>query len=262
MDYILDNQQLSSRFFIGSALYPSPEIMQQAVIASEAQVITLALRRLNPTAQSGQQFWSFIRQLNCHLLPNTAGCYTAQEAISTAQMARELFQTNWIKLETIGDDYNLQPHPLELLKAAEILVKDGFKVFAYTTDDLVVAMKLYDLGVTAIMPWASPIGTAMGPMNLYNLEAIRVRLPNALLVVDAGLGVPSHATKVMELGYDACLLNTAVAQAQDPIKMARAFAHGIKAGRLAYEAGALSARPRAVPSTTQLDKPFWHQIMP
>lgn len=259
MVYTLDGRRLSSRFFIGSSLYPSPQHLQQAVQVSGAEVITVGLRRLNPQAAAGQSYWSMIQSLGCHLLPNTAGCYTAQEAIAMAQMARELFETDWIKLETIGDDYNLQPHPLELLKAAEVLVQQGFKVFAYTTDDLVLAMKLYDLGVTAIMPWAAPIGTALGPINLYALEAIRVRLPDAFLVVDAGLGVPSHAARVMELGYDAVLLNSAVAQAADPVRMASAFAHGIEAGRLAYESGPIPARPTAQPSTPTLGTPFWHQ---
>ena len=259
MTYQLDNKTFNSRFFIGSSLYPSPQHLQDSVKASGAEVITVGLRRLNPQVGGGNAYWSMIQDTGCQLLPNTAGCYTAQEAITTAQMAREIFATDWIKLETIGDDYNLQPHPLELLKAAEVLVKEGFKVFAYTTDDLVLALKLYDLGVTAIMPWAAPIGTALGPINLYALEAIRVRLPDAFLVVDAGLGVPSHAAKVMELGYDACLLNSAVAQAADPVKMAKAFGLAIEAGRLSYEAGAIPSRPTAQASTPTLGTPFWHQ---
>ena len=204
MSFVLDGKSFNSRFFIVSSLYPSPQHLQDSVKASEAEVITVGLRRLNPQAGGGNAYWAMIQETGCQLLPNTAGCYTAQEAIATAQMAREIFATDWIKLETLGDDYNLQPHPFELLKAAEVLVKEGFKVFAYTTDDLVLAMKLYDVGVTAIMPWAAPIGTALGPINLYALEAIRARLPDAFLVVDAGLGVPSHAARVMELGYDAC----------------------------------------------------------
>lgn len=259
MSFVLDGKTFNSRFFIGSSLYPSPQHLQDSVKASGAEAITVGLRRLNPQAGGGNAYWSMIQDTGCQLLPNTAGCYTAEEAITMAQMAREIFATDWIKLETLGDDYNLQPHPFELLKAAEVLVKDGFKVFAYTTDDLVLAMKLYDLGVTAIMPWAAPIGTALGPINLYALEAIRKRLPDAFLVVDAGLGVPSHAAKVMELGYDACLLNSAVAQAADPVKMAKAFAGAIEAGRLCYEAGPIPARPMAQASTPTLGTPFWHQ---
>jgi len=259
MSFTLAGVELNSRFFIGSSLYPSPQHMQDSVKASGAEVITVGMRRLNPQAGGGQAYWSLIQSLGCQLLPNTAGCYTAREAIAMAQMSRELFGTNWIKLETIGDDYNLQPHPLELLKAAEFLVKDGFDVFAYTTDDLVLALKLYDLGVAAIMPWAAPIGTALGPINLYALEAIRARLPDAFFFVFSGLGVPSHAAKVMELGYDAVLLNSAVAQAADPVKMARAFGLAIEAGRLSYEAGAIPSRPTAKPSTPTLGTPFWHQ---
>ncbi len=259
MSFELAGKTFNSRFFIGSSLYPSPQHMQDSVKASGSEIITVGLRRLNPQAGGGNAYWSMIQDTECQLLPNTAGCYTAEEAIATAQMAREIFGTDWIKLETLGDDYNLQPHPFELLKAAEVLVKDGFKVFAYTTDDLVLALKLYDLGVTAIMPWAAPIGTALGPINLYALEAIRKRLPDAFLVVDAGLGVPSHAAKVMELGYDACLLNSAVAQAADPVKMARAFAGAIEAGRLCYESGPIPSRPTAQASTPTLGTPFWHQ---
>lgn len=259
MSFTLAGVELNSRFFIGSSLYPSPQHLQDSVKASGAEVITVGLRRLNPQAGGGNAYWSMIQATGCQLLPNTAGCYTAQEAIATAQMAREIFATDWIKLETLGDDYNLQPNPFELLKAAEVLVKEGFKVFAYTTDDLVLALKLYDLGVTAIMPWAAPIGTALGPINLYALEAIRARLPDAFLVVDAGLGVPSHAAKVMELGYDACLLNSAVAQAADPVKMAKAFSSAIEAGRWCYEAGPIPSRPTAQASTPTLGTPFWHQ---
>lgn len=259
MSFTLAGVELNSRFFIGSSLYPSPQHMQDSVKESGAEVITVGMRRLNPQTGGGQAYWSLIQSLGCHLLPNTAGCYTAQEAVAMAQMSRELFGTNWIKLETIGDDYNLQPHPLELLKAADILVKDGFDVFAYTTDDLVLALKLHDLGVAAIMPWAAPIGTAMGPLNLYALEAIRARLPDAVLVVDAGLGLPSHAAQVMEMGYDAVLLNSAVAQAADPVKMARAFAAAVEGGRLGYEAGPIPKRPTAKPSTPTLGTPFWHQ---
>lgn len=260
MSFTLAGVELNRRFFIGSSLYPSPQHLHDSVKASGAEVVTVGLRRLSPQMRGGDAYWSMIRQLGCRLLPNTAGCYTAEEAITMAHMAREIFNTDWIKLETLGDDYNLQPNPFELLKAAEILVNDGFKVFAYTTDDLLLAMKLYDLGVAAIMPWAAPIGTALGPLNLYALTAIRQRLPDAFLVVDAGLGVPSHAAQVMELGYDACLLNSAVAQAADPVKMARAFASAIEAGRLCYEAGPMPPRNMAQASTPTLGTPFWHQV--
>ncbi|HIQ14081.1 MAG TPA: thiazole synthase, partial [Leucothrix sp.] len=165
--------ELKSRFFIGSALYPSPEIMQQAIRASEAEVITLSLRRQSPEKQGGNSFWDYVKDLGCHLLPNTAGCHSAQEAVTLAQMSREIFQTNWIKLEVIGDDYSLQPDPFGLLQATETLIKDGFKVFPYCTDDLVLCQRLRDLGCEVIMPWGSPIGTGKGLMNTYTLAMIR-----------------------------------------------------------------------------------------
>ena len=251
--------ELSSRFFIGSALYPSPEVMQQAIKASKAEVITLSLRRQSPENKGGEQFWGFIKDLGCHLLPNTAGCHSAQEAITLAQMSREIFQTDWIKLEVIGDDYNLQPDPFGLLEATEALIKEGFNVFPYSTDDLVLCQRLADLGCEVIMPWGSPIGTGKGLMNPYALKVIRQRLPELTLLVDAGIGKPSDACQAMELGYDAVLLNTAVAEAVDPVKMAEAFAKSIEAGRSAYESGIMPARESAAPSTPTLGTPFWHQ---
>jgi len=251
--------ELTSRFFIGSALYPSPKIMQQAIKASGANVITLSLRRQAPEKQGGHTFWDHIKELGCHLLPNTAGCHSAQEAITLAQMSREIFETNWIKLEVIGDDYNLQPDPFELMKATEILIKDGFNVFPYSTDDLVLCQHLRDLGCEVIMPWGSPIGTGKGLMNPYALQIIRERLPDVKLLVDAGIGKPSDACQAMELGYDGILLNTAVAESAKPEKMAEAFAHAINAGRIAYESGIMPSRKSAKPSTPTIGTPFWHQ---
>lgn len=251
--------ELNSRFFIGSALYPSPEIMQQAIKASGADVITLSLRRQSPESKGGEQFWDFIKDLGCHLLPNTAGCHSPQEAITIAQMSREIFETDWIKLEVIGDDYNLQPDPFGLLEATEVLIKEGFKVFPYSTDDLVLCQRLQDLGCEVIMPWGSPIGTGKGLMNPYALQMIRERLPDVNLLVDAGIGKPSDACQAMELGFDGVLLNTAVAEAVDPVKMAGAFADAISAGRTAYESGIMPARESAKPSTPTVGTPFWHQ---
>lgn len=251
--------QLSSRLLIGSALYPSPQVMNDAVKASGSEVVTLSLRRQNPAEQSGKKIWQYIQQMGCHLLPNTAGCKTSDEAYTLAQMSRELFNTNWIKLEVIGDDYNLQPDPIELLKAAAMLIKDGFKVLPYCTDDLVICQRLYDLGCEVIMPWGSPIGTGLGLMNAYNLETIRVRLPQATLIVDAGIGRPSDACKAMEMGFDGILLNSAVALADNPVLMAGAFARSIEAGTQAYLAGVMPQRQTANPSTPTLGTPFWHQ---
>ena len=204
---------LSSRLFLGTSHYPSPQVLSDAVTASGTQVLTVGLRRLQPESGGGNSFWQRVQAMKCHILPNTAGCHTAGEAVTLAQMAREIFGTTWIKLEVIGDDYTLQPDTHATLDAATTLAKEGFAVFAYTTDDLVIAQKLRDAGCAAIMPWAAPIGTGRGPLNPYALETMRRRLPDAVLVVDAGLGRPSHAAAVMELGFDAVLLNTEIGRA-------------------------------------------------
>ncbi|MBU2891989.1 thiazole synthase [Colwellia sp. D2M02] len=256
-------QNLDSRLLIGSALYPSPQIMKQAILASGSQVVTLSLKRQNPAEQAGQQIWQYLQEIVAqtkgHLLPNTAGCKTAKEAVTLAKMSREIFNTNWVKLEVIGDDYNLQPDPIELLSATETLIKDGFKVLPYCTDDLVLCQRLYDLGCQVIMPWASPIGTGKGLMNPYNLETIRMRLPEATLILDAGIGKPSDACLAMEMGYDGVLLNSAVALADNPVMMAKAFALALQAGEQGYVGGVMEQRQTAHPSTPTLDTPFWHQ---
>jgi thiazole synthase len=174
-------------------------------------------------------------------------------------MSRDLFNTAWIKLEVIGDEYNLQPDPFGLVDAARQLTSDGFKVFPYCTDDLVLCQRLLDAGCEVLMPWGSPIGTGKGLMNPYALQTIRERLPQVPLVVDAGIGLPSHAAQAMEMGYDAVLLNTAVAEARDPVLMAQAFGKAIEAGRSALLAGAVQQRQTAKPSTPTLGMPFWHQ---
>lgn len=249
----------SSRFLIGSALYPSPAVMVNAIKASGAQIVTVSLRRQSPEQAGGESFWGFIQSTGCTLLPNTAGCYSAREAVTLAKMSRDLFNTSWIKLEVIGDEYNLQPDPFGLVDAAQQLVKDGFKVFPYCTDDLVLCRRLLDVGCEVLMPWGSPIGTGKGLMNPYALQTIRERLPQVPLVVDAGIGLPSHAAQAMEMGYDAVLLNTAVAEARDPVLMAQAFGQAIAAGRSAWLAGAVQQRQTAKPSTPILGMPFWHQ---
>ena len=254
--------ELDSRLFIGTALYPSPQIMLEAIQASQSQVITISLRRQTPTkSASGDKFWQLVESLGCHLLPNTAGCYSAPEAIKTARMARELFETDWIKLEVLGDSYNLQPDPFALLDATKVLINEGFKVFPYCTDDLVLCQKLADLGCEVLMPWGAPIGTGQGLINPYALETLRKRLPDLTLLVDAGIGKPSDAVQAMELGFDGVLLNTAVAEALDPVKMADAFSQAINAGRLAYEAGIMPKRDNAKPSTPTLDQPIWQQYV-
>ena len=188
------------------------------------------------------------------ILPNTAGCHTPKEAITTAHMAREVFGTSWIKLEVIGDADTLQPDVFGLVEAARALAEDGFEVFPYTTEDLVVAERLVGAGCRVLMPWGAPIGSARGLNNRYGLRALRAHFPDVPLIIDAGLGVPSHAAAAMELGYDAVLLNTAVAEAGNPVLMAKAFAGAVAAGRTAYLARPLEPRDMAVPSTPLIGK--------
>ena len=253
-------KQFSSRLLLGTARYPSPTIMQEAIRASGAEVVTVSLRRESAGGRIGNAFWDLIREVNVAVLPNTAGCHTVQEAVTTAQLARELFGTPWVKLEVIGDDETLQPDPIGLVEAAGILIKDGFEVFPYCTEDLTVALRLREIGCQVIMPWAAPIGSARGITNRDALKLMRARLPDVMLVVDAGLGAPSHAAEALELGYDAVLLNTAVAKARDPVNMAKAFRHAVDAGRIAYEAGLMGPRDFASPSTPVVGTPFWHAV--
>ncbi len=257
--WTLAGATLHSRLLLGTARYPSPRALSEAVRESATQVLTVGLRRFQPEHGGGHSFWQRVRDTGCHVLPNTAGCHSVQEAVTLAQMAREIFATPWIKLEVVGDDHTLQPDPFGTVEAARTLVREGFAVFAYTTDDLVVAQKLRDAGCAAIMPWAAPIGTGRGVLNPHALAKLRERLPDAVLIVDAGLGLPSHAAQVMEMGFDGVLLNTAVAQAGDPVRMACAFAQAVRAGRLAFEATPMPPQHSARPSTPTLGMPFWHQ---
>ena len=251
--------ELRSRLLLGTARYPSPAVMAAAVRASGAEVVTLSLRRQSPEQMGGASIWEHVKGLGCRLLPNTAGCHTAREAVTLAEMSREIFETNWIKLEVTGDDYNLQPDPFALIEATRELVKRDFEVFAYTTDDLVVCTRLRDLGCQVVMPWGAPIGTGKGLTDPYALETLRARLPDVALVVDAGLGLPSHAARVLEMGFDAVLLNTAVATADDPVGMAGAFGKAVEAGRLAFESGAMAESETAHPSTPVVGTPFWQR---
>jgi thiazole synthase len=247
---------LASRLFLGTSQYPSPAIMAEAVRRAGAEVVTVSLRRESGAGREGQAFWSIIRSLGVRVLPNTAGCHSVREAVTTAQMAREVFETNWIKLEVIGDHDTLQPDVFGLVEAARILTADGFEVFPYTTEDLVVGERLLDAGCRVLMPWGAPIGSGRGLNNLYGLRSMRARFPDVPLVIDAGIGLPSHAAQAMELGYDAILLNTAVAKAGDPAAMAEAFAGAIRAGRQAYEADPMPMRDMAEPSTPVMGTAF------
>ncbi len=247
---------LTSRLLLGTARYPSPAILADAIRASACEIVTVSLRREAGGARAGESFWGLIRDVGVRVLPNTAGCRTAKEAIATAQMAREVFSTDWIKLEVIGEEDTLQPDVFGLVEAAKALSADGFKVFPYTTDDLVVAEKLLDAGCEVLMPWAAPIGSGRGVNNAFALRALRAHFPGAPLIVDAGLGAPSHAVAVMEIGYDAVLLNTAVSRAGDPVSMARAFGLAVEAGRLAFLAQPMTPRDMAEPSTPVIGRPF------
>ena len=248
---------VASRLLLGTALYPSPQIMCEAARAANAGIVTVSLRREQARGKSGERFLDLIRALPVRILPNTAGCRTAKEAIATAQMARELFETDWIKLEVIANDDTLQPDLFGLVDAAQVLSRDGFKVFPYTTEDLGAGERLLNAGCEVLMPWGAPIGTGRGLANLYGLRSMRAYFPGVPLVIDAGIGAPSHAAQAMEIGYDACLLNTAVAKAGDPVAMARAFAQAIEAGRTAYEAGLMDMRDMAQPSTPVAGTPFF-----
>lgn len=245
----LYNTELSSRVLLGTAQYPSPAILMDAIKASGTEIVTVSLRREMAGGKSGDKFWSLIRSLGTHVLPNTAGCHTVKEAVLTAQMARDVFATDWIKLEVIGNHDTLQPDVFALVEAARILSDDGFKVFPYTTDDLIVAERLLEAGCEVLMPWCAPIGSALGPLNMHALRSLRGNFPDVPMIIDAGLGRPSHAATVMELGFDAILLNTAVAKAGNQAAMAGAFAKAVDAGHVAFQAGMLEPRDVAVPST-------------
>ncbi|MDW4549998.1 thiazole synthase [Defluviimonas sp. D31] len=237
---------LSSRLMLGTAQYPSPAVLAEAISAAGAEVITVSLRREGP---GGGAFRELVRASGCRILPNTAGCHSVKEAVTTAHMARELFGTNWIKLEVIGHADTLQPDVFGLVEAARILAADGFAVFPYTTEDLIVGERLLAAGCEVLMPWGAPIGSGQGLRNREGLRAMRAAFPGVPLVIDAGLGAPSQAAEAMEMGYDAVLLNTAVAKAADPVRMARAFALAVEAGRAAHLAGLMPKRDMAQPST-------------
>jgi len=247
---------LTSRFLLGTAGYPSPEVLRRAIEASGTEIVTLGLKRQLAGQGGDNGFIEVIRASGARLLPNTAGCRSAREAITLSHMARELLGTHWIKLEVIGDDYTLQPDPVELVEAAAQLVKDGFEVFPYCTDDLVTCQRLLDAGCRLLMPWGAPIGSGQGLINPYALRTLRARLPGVPLIVDAGIGAPSHAAQAMELGFDAVLLNSAVSQSADPVKMAQAFRLAIEGARLGYEAGLLAPQDMAVASTQVTGRPF------
>ncbi len=245
---------LTSRLLLGTAQYPSPAILADAVRASRAEIVTVSLRRESGRKHAGQDFWSLVQSVGVRVLPNTAGCHSVKEAVTTAHMAREVFGTPWIKLEVIGEADTLQPDVFGLVEAARILAEEGFDIFPYTTEDLVVAERLVEAGCRVLMPWGAPIGTGKGLNNVFGLKALRGHFPDVPLVIDAGIGLPSHAAAAMELGYDAVLLNTAVAKAGNPVAMAEAFAKAIEGGRAAFLADPMEPRDMAAPSTPMIGR--------
>lgn len=249
--------ELPSRMLIGTAQYPSPHVLASAVEASGAGIVTVSLRREQARGRTGERFLELIEALGVRVLPNTAGCHTVKEAVTTAHMAREVFDTDWVKLEVIANDDTLQPELFGLAEAAAVLNADGFKVLPYTTEDLSVAERLLGAGCQVLMPWGAPIGTGRGLANPYAMQSLRAYFPGVPLIVDAGIGAPSHAAQAMEMGFDGVLLNTAVAKAGDPVRMAQAFARAIDAGRTAYEAGLMGVRDMAQPSTPVAGTPFF-----
>ncbi|MEL0018436.1 MAG: thiazole synthase [Rickettsiales bacterium] len=242
------DKTFESRLLIGSATYPNNQIMLDAIRASGAEIVTVAIRRIS--LQGGAETVIDLLGGDFHILPNTAGCFTARDAVLTAQLAREALETNWVKLEVIGDRETLYPDAEHLLQAAEELVGDGFTVMAYSTDDPILCRKLADLGCAAVMPLGSPIGSGMGVLNPYNIEIIRAQL-SVPIFVDAGIGTASDAALAMELGCDGVMLASAVAKARDPIGMARAMRHAVEGGRLAHLSGRIPRKHHAEASSPQ-----------
>jgi thiazole synthase len=230
---------MRSRLLLGTGGFASLELLSGAIVASGSELVTVALRRIDPAARGS--LVEVLEQAGVELLPNTAGCYTARDAVLTARLAREAFQTSWVKLEVIGDEDTLLPDAPELLRAAEELVDDGFVVLPYTSDDPVLARRLADIGCAAVMPLGSPIGSGMGIRNPYNIALIREAV-DVPVVLDAGIGTASDAALAMELGCDAVLAASAIARAQDPVMMARAMRSAVEAGRLARAAGRIPRR--------------------
>ena len=234
---VIAGRAFRSRLIVGTGKYRSFQEMVRAHEASGAEMVTVAVRRVNLTDRSKESLLDYIDRQKFFILPNTAGCYTAEEAARTARLAREVGLSEWVKLEVLGDQQTLFPDTEELVKATKILVKEGFVVLPYTNDDLIVARKLIDAGAAAVMPLAAPIGSGLGVQNAANLRILRERVTEVPLIVDAGVGTASDATVAMELGADGVLMNTAIAEAQDAVLMAEAMRAAIEAGRKAYLAG-------------------------
>jgi thiazole synthase len=246
--FVIAGRSFGSRLIVGTGKYPSHPVMAQAHAASGADMVTVAVRRVNISDRSRESLLDYVDTDRVFLLPNTAGCYTADEAVRTAHLAREAGLSNWVKLEVIGDERTLFPDTEALVVATRQLVRDGFVVLPYTNDDPVVCRKLEDAGAAAIMPLGAPIGSGLGIQNANNLRIIR-ELARVPMIVDAGVGTASDAVIAMELGADGVLMNTAIAGAQDPIAMAEAMKHAVAAGRLAYLAGRIPRKMYATASS-------------
>src|SRR5579885_1756814 len=248
-ELVIAGRAFHSRLIVGTGKYRSFGEMRRAHEASGAEIITVAVRRVNLTDRSKESLLDYIDRGKYFLLPNTAGCYNAEEAIRTARLGREVGLSSWVKLEVIGDQKKLFPDTGELIKATAQLVKEGFTVLPYTNDDLVVARKLIDAGAAAVMPLGAPIGSGLGIQNMTTLRILRERIQEVPLIVDAGVGTASDATVAMELGYDGVLMNTAIAGAQDPVRMAEAMREAVSAGRKAYLAGRIPKKLYATASS-------------
>src|SRR6187455_1659569 len=246
--FVIAGRTFTSRLIVGTGKYSSHPVMAQAHAASGADMVTVAVRRVNLSDRSRESLLDYIDQSLIFILPNTAGCYTADEAIRTARLAQDAGLSNWVKLEVIGDERTLFPDNAALIEATRILVREGFVVLPYTTDDLIVCRKLEDAGAAAVMPLGAPIGSGLGIQNVNNLRIIRefVRVP---VIVDAGVGTASDAALAMEIGADGVLMNTAIAGAQEPVAMAEAMKLAVRAGRLAYLAGRIPRKMYATASS-------------
>ena len=246
---VIAGRAFQSRLIVGTGKYRSFQEMARAHVASGADIVTVAVRRVNLTDRTKESLLDYIDREKIFILPNTAGCYTADEAIRTARLGREVGLSNWVKLEVIGDQQTLFPDTQQLVEATRVLVKEGFVVLPYTNDDLIAARKLIDAGAAAVMPLAAPIGSGLGIQNPSNLRILRERITEVPLIVDAGVGTASDAAEAMELGADAILMNTAIAEAQDAVLMAEAMRDATIAGRKAYLAGRMPKRLYAAASS-------------
>lgn len=246
---VIAGREFRSRLFVGTGKYRSHPEMARCHEASGAEVVTVAVRRVNLTDRTKESLLDYLDRSKYFLLPNTAACYTADEAIRTARLAREVGLSDWVKLEVIGDERTLFPDNAGLLEATRVLVKEGFTVLPYTNDDLINARRLVDAGAAAVMPLGAPIGSGLGIQNINNLRIIRERITEVPLIVDAGVGTASDVAVAMELGYDGVLLNTAIAAADDSVKMAEAMKYACQAGRLAYLAGRMPKKMYATASS-------------